>query len=114
MGLFDSLFAPKQGPRDFNCARVYRGQYLADTNQYTRTVTLDFQVLRGEAVVKRGRPIRVYEPDPDTVAMIDTFYIYPRSPWVRIQVKNGRWGRRSIFLFREEDRRKSRMFKQRF
>ena len=112
MGLFGSLFAPKQGPRDFNCARVHRGEYIADTNQYARLVTVDFQILHGDAVVKHGRPIQIYEPDADRFAKLETFFVFPQSQYVRIMLKKGR-GSRRINLFREDDRRKSRMFKQR-
>jgi len=112
MGIIDSLFGPKMGPRDYNCARVYRGQYLADTNELVRSITVDFQILHGDTVIKLGRSVRVYEPDPDTFAKLETFYIFPRSQYVRLLIKNG-CGSRSIFLFYEGDRRKSRMFKQR-
>lgn len=112
MGIIGSLFGPKKGPRDFNCARVHRGEYLADTNEYAREVTVDFQILHGDAVVKRGRPIQVHEPDSNTVAKLQTFFIFPRSPYVRVMLKDSH-GSRRINLFREDDRRESRMYKQR-
>ena len=112
MGIIGSLFGPKKGPRDFNCARVHRGVYVADTNEYARGVEVGFRILHGEAVIKRGRPLSVYEPDPRRFTKLETFYIFPQSPWVRVELKNSR-GSRSIFLWREEDRQKSRMFKMR-
>lgn len=111
--LFDSSrFGPKKGPRDFNCARVHRGKYGVDSNEFARDVTVDFQILHGDAVVKRGRPIQVPHLESQTVATLQTFFIFPKSPYVRVMVK-GNHGARRINLFREDDRRKSRMYKQR-
>lgn len=115
MGLFGSLFGPQRGSRDFNCARVHRGAYLIGTNQYTRYVEHDFRIIHGEAEIRTGRPVRVqYGLEEETCRPTDleTFYIFPTSEYVRLWIEDSHKGR-SIFLWREEDRTKSRMFKQR-
>ena len=115
MGIIGSLFGPKKGPRDFNCARVHRGEYLTGTNQFTRQVRHDFQVIHGEADVTPGRSVRVQyglEEETCSPTVLETFYIFPKSPCARVRIKDNR-GSKVITLFREEDRNKSRMWKAR-
>ncbi len=109
------LFGPTRGPRDFNCARLHRGKYLIDTNQFTRLVTHDFQVIHGDAEVRPGRPISIeygWEEETRYPAEMETWFIFPVSEKVRVMIEDGR-GRRGLWLWKECDRSKSRMYKQR-
>jgi len=108
----DSLFLPKRRPNDFNCARVHRGEYVVGTNEFTRPVSHDFRILSGEATIVPGRAITVqYSLEESSTAVLETFFIFPTSPTVRLCVTGPR-GKKIMYLFREEDRDKSRMFKQ--
>jgi hypothetical protein len=110
-----SLFGPRRNPGDFNCARVHRGEHYVGGDIRPYPVRYDFRVIHGEAEVRPGRPILVlddYGADPDEYTTMETFYIFPVSEWVRVALIIGN-RERSIFLWREEDRNKSRMYKQR-
>ncbi len=109
------LFGPSRGPRDWNCARVHRGEYSVGGDIRPYGVRHDFQVIHGEAEVRPGWPILVLDDDgrdPYEYAELETVYIFPVSAWVRVRLTVGKRSE-IISLWREEDRTKSRMYKQR-
>lgn len=107
------LLGPERGPHDFNCARVHRGQYTVGGDIRPWAVRHDFRILHGEATIKPGKSIVVSNDDgSDSTSILETFYIFPQSPYVRLDLEQTR-GRTTMNLWREEDRRKSRIYKQR-
>lgn len=111
------LFFQQPKPGDFNCARVYCGSYIVDTNEYAHKVVHSFRVMHGDADIRPGKLVRIiwvlddvgFETNPTTD--LETFYIYPKSPYIRVVVQ-GLEKERILTLFKAEPGGKSRMWKQ--
>ena len=103
----------KRGPYVFHCARVHRGEYRSGGDVRSRAVRHDFKILHGEATIKPGRSVVVANDDGrGSSSILETYYIFPMSDYVRVLLNEGR-EEKTMNLMREEDRTKSRMYKQR-
>ena len=103
----------KRGISDFHCARVHRGEYHGGGDVRPRAVRHDFRILHGEATIKPGRSIEVADDDGSGArSILETYYIFPKTDYVRVLLNEGR-EQKTMNLLREEDRTKSRMYKQR-
>jgi len=76
----------------YNCARVYVGGYVGGgTNEYEQWLECNYQVMSGDIIAKRLRPIRVTGTDSrSTIFTLNTFVLYPKSDEATAKVTNGK------------------------
>lgn len=98
--------------RNFNCARVNVGSYLADTNEYCHSVKCGYTILRGSVSVKELKPIKVRQHQTDDFAILQTVVIYPTTDEVIISVFNGK-GKHQVQLDKLQNGKQSTLYKMR-
>ena len=76
----------------FNCARVHVGGYIGGgTNEDEQWMECKYQVIDGEVLAKKIRPIRVKGTNSEgTIFTLQTFILYPKTEKAKVIITNGR------------------------
>lgn len=76
----------------YNCARVYVGGYIGGgTNELQKWMECGYQLVDGDIVTKRLRPIKVQGTNTEcTVFTLQTYVLYPRTETATVVITNGK------------------------
>ena len=76
----------------YNCARVYVDEYVVGgANEDGKWVECKYQLIDGDIITKRIRPIRVKGTNSEGTAFtLQTFVLYPKTETATEIITNGR------------------------
>jgi len=104
----------KRKEQIFNCARVYVGSYLVDTNQFTHDSVYGYNILNGNITTRELRPIRVRQNQVDNYKLLKTVILYPMTDEATIVVfSRSHKGERTIKLVKHKIGEPSTIYKMR-
>jgi hypothetical protein len=76
----------------YNCVRAYVGNYVGGgTNEFERSINCRYEVVKGDIITKRLRPVRVKGTNSEvTIFTLQTLAIYPKADMAIIVITNSK------------------------
>jgi hypothetical protein len=74
----------------YNCAKVLKGSYSVDTNEFCHEVNCNYEVIKGKVSTRKIKPTRVWQPQVDAFSSLQSFNLSPITDMAIIRINSGK------------------------